>query len=54
VSYSCLDAARIRHELLDFGEGFVQRLLGDVGHEHVGAFFGEQDAGFEADAAVQC
>lgn len=39
-------------EFLNFGEGFGQGGLGDIGHEHFGAFAGEKDGGFETDATV--
>ena len=38
-------------ELFELGRGLVKRWLGDVGHEDVGAFFGEENACFEPDAA---
>ena len=34
-----------------FGEGAGEGVGGDVEHEDVGAFAGEEDGGFEADAA---
>ena len=37
-------------ELLELGGGFVKGRLGYVGHEDVGAFFGEEDTCFETDA----
>ena len=40
------------NELLELGGGFVKSWLGDIGHEDVGTFFGEEDACFETDAAV--
>ena len=45
-----VDFVERRDELLEFGTGFVKGWLGDVCHEDVGAFFGEEDACFEADA----
>lgn len=53
-TYDRLDAAGVRHQLLDLGQRPVQRLLGDVGHEHVGALLGEEDARLETDASVSC
>ena len=41
-----------RNKLLELSRGFVKGWLGNVGHEDVGAFFGEEDACFETDAAV--
>lgn len=39
-----------RDELFYFGEGLFEGGGGDVGHDDVGAFTGEEDGGFEADA----
>lgn len=50
--YLGLDLARAGDKLLDLGQGAVERLLRNVGHEHVGALLGEEDAGFQADASV--
>lgn len=38
------------NKLLELGGGFVKSWLGDIGHEDVGTFFGEEDACFETDA----
>lgn len=40
-----------RNELLELSRGFVKSWLGNVGHEDIGAFFGEEDACFKANAA---
>lgn len=52
MAYPRLDPAGVRYQLLDLGEGSVQRLLGDICHEHICAFFGKQNASLKADATV--
>ena len=37
--------------MLELGGGLVKGWLGNVGHEDVGAFLGEENACFQADAA---
>lgn len=41
----------VGYDFADFGYGFGEGGGGDVGHEDAGAFAGEEDAGFETDAA---
>ena len=45
------EAGRVVDYGADFFEGGVEGWGGDVGHEDCGAFAGEEDGGFEADAA---
>lgn len=51
VAFECLEALVVGDHFLDFGEGFGEGGLGDVGHEDGGAFAREEDGCFEADAA---
>ena len=45
-----VDFVEGRDQLLELRAGLVKGWLGDVCHEDVGAFFGEEDACFEPDA----
>ena len=46
MTYNGFNAGCVGHQLLDFGFGALDGFGGDVGHEDVGALFGEEDAGF--------
>ena len=46
-TYVNLDFASGGDELLELGRGLIKGWFGDIGHEHAGTFFGEEDACFE-------
>lgn len=39
-------------QLLHLGEGLFESGLGNISHEDIGTFFGEEDGGFKTDATV--
>lgn len=45
------DPAAVRHQFFDLLERFGQRRLGNVGHQYSGPLAGEEDGGFQANAA---
>lgn len=53
TAYLCFHAAGVRYQLQDLGLGLLESWSRDVGHQNVGAFFGEEDGCLEADAAAQ-
>ena len=52
VALDRLEAGSVWHGGFGARDGGLERFFGDVGHEHGGAFAGEQDAGLEANAAA--
>ena len=47
-----LNTDGVGDELLDLGEGLLQRRLRDVRHEDASTFFGKEDGRLETDAAA--
>lgn len=54
VALEGLDPASIGSLLLDLGKGPFKCGLRDVGHQDIGAFTGEQDAGLETNSSGVC
>ena len=51
VAFEGFETGMLGYDFIYFGDCFREGWFGDVGHEHGGAFAGEEDRCFEADAA---
>lgn len=51
-AYQNFNLASVGHKLLDLGERLLKGLSGNVRHENVGAFLGEEDRGLQTNASV--